>query len=72
MKRAGNILFYLLIVACLLTLVAELFVHKHGEFDWEHIPLFHAGYGFLVFLFIVFAGVMLRKIVKRPENYYDR
>lgn len=72
MKRAGTTLFYLLIAACLLTLVAEFFIHKHGEFGWEHIPLFHAGYGFLVFLFIVLAGVGLRKIVKRPEDYYDR
>ena len=51
-------------------LLAELFFEKHGHYGWEGWFGFHAGYGFLAFLFIVFAGAGLRKLISRPEVYY--
>ena len=34
------------------------------------MPLFPAVFGFLVFVVIVFGGVILRKLIMREEDYY--
>jgi len=47
--------------------------HKiHGHFGFDAFPLFYAGMGFVCFSFIVLAGQHLRKIIMRPEDYYER
>ena len=45
--------------------------HKHGHYDFEQIPGFHAGYGFVSCVLLVLAARELRKIVMRDEDYYD-
>lgn len=37
----------------------------------DHFPAFYAVVGFVSFSFIVLAGQHLRKILMRPEHYYD-
>lgn len=64
-------LYVALCVVCGLLLVAELFVHRHPHFGWEALPFFHAGFGFVAFWCIVIAGKHLRKLLWRPEDYYD-
>ena len=52
----------------------------YGEFDCdgdphfpiEEIPAFFELFGFFAFVFIVFAGTALRKLIMRSEDYYDR
>ena len=44
---------------------------KHGHFEYESWFGFHAFAGFLAYSFIVFSAKLLRRIVKRPEDYYD-
>lgn len=52
------------------TLILEVFMHPHAEFEIEGTPIFHAWYGFatcaLIVLFSKFLGVFL----KRKETYY--
>ena len=45
--------------------------HKHAYFSFETLIGFHAAYGFVAFTFVVLAGKQLRKILMRPEDYYD-
>lgn len=52
-------------------LLADFFYEKHGHWDFEKWVGFHAGYGFLAFVFIVFAGAGLRHVISRPEDYYE-
>lgn len=61
-----------LYLACLLAGVAG-FVWKkdHPHFEAERLPVFFAVYGFVMFALIVLVGQHLRKLVARPENYYD-
>ena len=45
--------------------------HKHGHYDWELIPGFHAAYGFVACVLLMLAATELRKLVMRDEDYYD-
>ncbi len=60
-----------LYVLCAGLLVADFTYHKHGHFDFEDWPEFNAVYGFAAFVFIVFVAVGLRKLITRPEDYYE-
>ena len=61
--------FYLFLV---LLIVVDLFLPKHPFFPWEGYPSFYGAYGFIAYTSIVFvANYILRKMVKRKENYYD-
>ncbi len=53
-------------------IVFDLFYPKHAEFPWEGWTAFYAVFGFVAFCSIVLAAkYLLRKIVKRDEDYYD-
>ena len=67
-----NRIFWPLVIVCAIVLFADLAYHKHGHFGWEEWFGFHAFFGFGAFVFIVFAGKLLRKIVMRDEDYYGR
>ncbi|MDX1593524.1 MAG: hypothetical protein R3298_04695 [Gammaproteobacteria bacterium] len=58
-------------VACGLLLVAELFVDKHGEVGIEHWFGFHGWYGFIACVALVIVAKALRRLLFRPEDYYD-
>jgi hypothetical protein len=62
----------LLYLACALLLVADLFIHRHVAHAWESFWGFYACYGFIACVALVLLAKQLRKLVKRPEDYYDR
>jgi hypothetical protein len=55
----------------LLLVIADLLYHKHAHFVAEETFGFYAFFGFFAFVGIVLAGKHLRKILMRPEDYYD-
>jgi asparagine N-glycosylation enzyme membrane subunit Stt3 len=57
---------------CALLLAAEPFVHKHGDFAFESWFGFHGWYGFVACVGLVLAAKLLRVVLKRPEDYYER
>ncbi len=57
---------------CALLLVAELMVHKHGELEFENWFGFHGWFGFVACVLLVLAAKLLRVLIKRPEDYYER
>ena len=61
-----------LIGACAASALAGFVVEMHAYFEIANFPLFYAIFGFAAFAFIVLAGQHLRKILMRPEDYYDR
>ena len=70
--RNVKILLMLLFGGCLALLIINFFVHKHGHFSWEEWSGFYAAYGFVACVGLVLtAKFILRKIVKRSEDYYD-
>lgn len=56
----------------ILVFVSQSFVEMHGEFDVEHFYGFYAVFGFVAYVFLIFAAKILRKIIMRKENYYDQ
>jgi len=61
--------FYIFLV---LLIVVDLFFPKHPVFPWERYPSFYGAYGFVACVSLVLAAkYILRKMVKRKENYYD-
>jgi peptidoglycan/LPS O-acetylase OafA/YrhL len=67
-KRLLGILY----LCCALLLVADLFIHRHVTHAWESLWGFYALFGFLACVVLVLLAKQLRKILKRPEDYYDR
>lgn len=51
--------------------IGDLAYHKHVDFGFEGWFGFYGFFGFAVFFFIVIAGKHLRKVLMRPEDYYD-
>ncbi len=60
-----------LYIACALTIVADLFIHRHGHFWFENVFAFHAMFGFASYVVLIFTAKRLRQINMRPENYYE-
>jgi hypothetical protein len=67
-KRLLGILY----LCCALLLVADLFIRRHVTHAWESLWGFYALFGFLACVVLVLLAKQLRKILKRPEDYYDR
>tara|TARA_X000001036_G_C20627578_1_gene785811 strand:- start:330 stop:626 length:297 start_codon:yes stop_codon:yes gene_type:complete len=71
-KKNVDKIWYALVTICILTVLADLFYHKHVEFEVEDIiPGMYGWYGFIGCVFLVLAAKILRKIIMRPENYYN-
>ena len=66
-----NALFWGLAGLCAVLGLADLFYHRHAVFSFEEIPAIYGIFGFVAFVFIVFAGIGLRKLIMRDEDYYD-
>lgn len=65
--------------ACVLLLLIELIFggsfyddHHPAHFPLESIFGYQAGLGFIAFVVVVFLGLMLRPLIRRSEDYYDR
>ena len=57
----------------LLLLAADFLIHRHEEFAWARWLGFYAVYGFVACVMLVLAAKeVLRRLVKRSEDYYDR
>jgi hypothetical protein len=59
-------------IGLVVLVVLDVLSPKHAEFPWEEWTAFYAVFGFVAFSSIVLlAKYILRKIVKRDEDYYD-
>lgn len=71
--RNVSLLITLLCIACAGLVLADLFYENpHPHFPVETSFGFHAWFGFIAFVAVVFLGRLLRLIVRRDEDYYDR
>jgi hypothetical protein len=61
-----------LYAACAGLFVLDLGVEKHGPFAIEHWFGFYAVFGFVACVGLVLAAKALRRVLIRPEDYYDR
>jgi hypothetical protein len=71
-RRNVDKIVYALYAVCAGLLLIDPLVEKHGPFEIEHWWGFYGIYGFVGCVFLVLAAKVLRMIVMRPEDYYDR
>ena len=57
---------------CGLLLTIDVFVPKHGPFAIEHVWGFYGIFGFFACVALVLIAKQLRRVLMRPEDYYDR
>lgn len=57
---------------CALVFVADAFYHKHIHFQAEGWFGFFGIFGFVACVGLVLAAKLLRKVLIRPEDYYDK
>lgn len=53
-------------------LVPDFFLHKHEDVGFAAAIGFYAAYGFFACVALVLAAKGLRRILMRPEDYYER
>lgn len=59
-------------IICVLLLIIDFFVPRQGHYYWEDVPGFYAAYGLVACIVLVLASkYILRRLVKRREDYYD-
>ena len=63
---------YGLYAVCAVLLLAELVVHRHTVMPLEKLPAFYPLYGFLSLVVVVLLSKGLRRLIGRPEGYYNR
>ena len=56
---------------CVILVVLDFVYHRHVYHSWERIPAFHALWGFVGLAFLIQVSKGLRRLVMRPEDYYD-
>ena len=66
-KRLLGVLY----LVCVLLLAVDFFYHRHAEHPWEGLWGFYGLYGFVACVSLVLIAKQLRRLLKRPEHYYD-
>ena len=60
-----------ILAICILLTIGEFVIHRHSYSEAEAFPLFYGLFGFIAFISIVLAGILLREFVMRDKDYYD-
>ncbi len=57
---------------CAVLMAIDVFIPKHGPFAIEHAFGFYGFFGFVACVALVLIAKQLRRVLMRPEAYYDR
>ncbi len=60
-----------LVAVCALLVLADLFYSKHVHYGFERWIGFYGFYGFVSCVLLVRAAVVMRRVLMRPEDYYE-
>ena len=71
MQKMGRIFTRALMAIAVILAILEVFLHRHGVAAIEDSFMFPAIFGFFAFVFIVQVGKWLRRMIMRPEDYYE-
>jgi hypothetical protein len=64
-------LFRVLYATCIILLALDFILQRHATHAWEHLPGFYGLFGFTACVSLVLVAKQLRRVLGRPENYYD-
>lgn len=60
-----------LIAACIVTVAADFFYHKHAEYAFQQWVGFDAIFGFVAYVSLITTAKGVRRLLMRSEDYYD-
>ena len=63
---------YGLYACCGALMLIDVLYHRHSLHPWDNWRGFYAVYGFVGCVSLVLIAKLLRKLVKRQEDYYDK
>ena len=66
-KRLFNV-FY---VCCVILVLLDFVIHRHNVHDWENLLAFYPLYGFVGIWILVLIAKQMRRVLMRPEDYYE-
>lgn len=69
--RTIRLLWIVFIVVLALTVLAELFVDRHGDFGIDGTFGFNAWYGLVACVAMIVTAKALGVLLKRPQTYYE-
>jgi hypothetical protein len=73
LDRSQNVtrIYYALWVIGIVLVVLDVVVHRHDDIGFAEFFGFYAWYGFCACAALVLVAKLLRRVVRRSENYYD-
>mgnify|MGYP006205863133 FL=1 len=73
LERKENVskIAWTLYLSCAILVFLDLSIHRHAEMGFDGNFGFYGAYGFFASVILVFAAKQMRKLLKRPEDYYD-
>jgi hypothetical protein len=66
-----NRLVMVLVAACVATVVADFFYHKHADYSFQAWIGFDAVFGFVAYVGLITLAKGIRHLLMRREDYYD-
>ena len=60
------------IIVCISLFAIDFFVERYVYFEIEGVYNFYSIYGFIMFSIIIFGSRLLRALLGRSENFYDK
>jgi hypothetical protein len=63
--------FFVFLALCIALLAVDLIHHRHVVHPWERLIGFYGFYGFVACVVLVLVARALRRVLMRPEDYYD-
>lgn len=70
--RTARVLWIVFAAILALTVIAEIFIHRHALFGVDELFGFNAWYGFAACVALVAFSRLIGFVLKRPDTYYDR
>ena len=70
--RNVKIVLYGLYGSCAVLMLLDFIIHRHTIHHWEELLGFYSIYGFIGCVGIVLSSKLLRMLVERDEEYYER
>jgi len=67
---SANKIVVALVIVSVLFLAIDLTYSKYGDLAPQRVIGFYAFYGFISFSIVIFGSKALRRLIKRPEDYY--
>ena len=71
--KPGNVklLFNVFYALCAIVVVLDLVIHRHEVHPWERLLAFYPLYGFIGIVILVLIAKQMRRVLMRPEDFYD-